>query len=229
MEILRQEVLQIPNPGYTTKIELVNETTISGLYRLAQQSETPVAVLNFASARNPGGGFLKGSQAQEESLARSSALYSSLQRFSEFYDRHRNSNSLLYSDSMIVSPACPFFRTDDGLLLESPVQGGVITSPAPNRGAIRSNRPEELPFVAEVLQRRSQSILAVAAKHGYRRLILGAWGCGVFQNDPQVVARCFKQGLAHSDWAGRFEQVLFSVYDTSASGEIHRAFEHCFA
>jgi len=31
----------------------------------------------------------------------------------------------------------------------------------------------------------------LAAAHGYTRLVLGAWGCGVFRNDPEVVAAAF--------------------------------------
>jgi uncharacterized protein (TIGR02452 family) len=74
MEQLLQEGLARPGDNFTTAFEVVNETTLEGIGRLLAESGEPVLALNFASARNPGGGFLNGSQAQEESLARSSAL-----------------------------------------------------------------------------------------------------------------------------------------------------------
>jgi uncharacterized protein (TIGR02452 family) len=78
LEVLKQEVLRHPALGLAGSCEVANETTLSGISRLVGERAGPVAALNFASARNPGGGFLGGSQAQEESLARSSALYASL-------------------------------------------------------------------------------------------------------------------------------------------------------
>ena len=225
---LRDTALSKSSPAHRTVIEVVNETTLQGLTRLLAASSEPVAVLNFASAKNPGGGFLNGSQAQEESLARSSALYASLLRAPEFYERHRASPSLLYSDAMILSPDCPVFRDDEGALLDEPQTASFITSPAPNAGAAANTRPQELPQIPEVLRRRSESVLALAATHGYERLVLGAWGCGVFRNDPQLVAASFAAHLRAGAWAGRFKHVLFSVLDTSPAQDTYLAFQRTF-
>jgi uncharacterized protein (TIGR02452 family) len=225
LEQLRQETLARPAGGLATAFEVVNETTLAGIARVLADGQGPVAALNFASARNPGGGFLNGSQAQEESLARSSALYASLLRALEFYERHRASPTLLYSDAMILSPGCPVFRDDDGNLLEDPHQVSLITSPAPNAGAAAANRPHELPLIPEVFRRRSEYVLALAASHGYKRLVLGAWGCGVFRNDPAVAAAAFLGHLRQGPWSGRFERVVFSVLDTSPSKETLAAFQ----
>src|SRR5258705_8268933 len=54
--------------------EVTGETTGAAARRLAS-THAHVAVLNFASAKNPGGGFLGSARAQEEDLARASALY----------------------------------------------------------------------------------------------------------------------------------------------------------
>ena len=225
LERLRQEVLGRPPEGFATSLEVVNETTLAGITRLLADGKGPVAALNFASAKNPGGGFLNGSQAQEESLARSSALHSSLLRAWEFYERHRASPSLLYSDAMIWSPDCPIFRDDEGTLLDEPQLVSFITSPAPNAGATAENRPKELPQIPEVFRRRSEYVLALAASKGYRRLVLGAWGCGVFRNDPAVVAAAFVGHLREGAWSSRFERVVFSVFDSSPSSETLTAFQ----
>jgi uncharacterized protein (TIGR02452 family) len=222
---IRKEVLAGPTEGQPATLEVANETTLAGIARVLADGQGPVATLNFASARNPGGGFLNGSQAQEESLARSSALYASLLQAGEYYERHRASPSLLYSDAMILSPDCPIIRADDGTLLEEPRLATFITSAAPNAGATANNRRDELPEIPEIFRRRSEYVLALAASQGYKHLVLGAWGCGVFRNDPDMVAATFTDHLRRGAWADRFQRVVFSVLDTSWSQETFAAFQ----
>jgi uncharacterized protein (TIGR02452 family) len=224
LEAIRQEVLAVPAPADTTTIEVRNETTLAGIARLAAETGQHVAALNFASAKNPGGGFLSGSQAQEESLARSSALYASLLRAPEYYERHRASRSCLYSDAMILSPDCPVFRDDEGRLLAQPLTATFITSAAPNAGAIASNTPQEAPLIPAAFHRRAEYVLALAAHNGHSVLVLGAWGCGVFRNDPSLVAGTFASHLIGGPWAKRFQRVVFSVLDTSLHQETFLAF-----
>jgi uncharacterized protein (TIGR02452 family) len=225
LDRIRNEILAQSAEGRDTTFEVVNETTLSGIARTISLGNAPVAALNFASAKSPGGGFLNGSQAQEESLARSSALHASLNRAWTFYERHRASPSLLYSDAMILSPACPVFRDDAGNLLEEPHSVTFITSPAPNAGACADKSPEDLPLIPGVFRRRSEFVLALAAAHGYKQLVLGAWGCGVFRNDPAIVAESFMSHLRQASWRGRFERVVFSVLDSSPSMETFSAFQ----
>ncbi|MBL8744406.1 MAG: TIGR02452 family protein [Myxococcales bacterium] len=212
--------------GPAATVEVVAETTLAGIARLLAAGQGPVAALNFASAKNAGGGFLNGSEAQEESLARSSALYESLLTAEDFYLRHRASRSTLYSDAMILSPACPIFRDDDGALLHSPHLASFITSAAPNARAAADNARHELQLIPETLLRRAECVLALAASEGYRQLVLGAWGCGVFRNDPAVVAKSFASHLrAGGPWARRFDRVVFSIYDSSPEKETLAAFQ----
>ena len=224
LEQIREEVFGQRSNGFSTAFEVVNETTLAGVSRVLSGGPGPVAALNFASARNPGGGFLSGSQAQEESLARSSGLYASLLRAPAYYERHRASPSLLYSDAMILSPGCPVFRDDDGALLDEPQLVTFITSAAPNAGAAAKNRPEDLAHIPDVLRRRAEYVLALAAFHGHTSLVLGAWGCGVFRNDPRLVAKTFATHLRNEPWSGCFERVVFSVLDTSPSRETFAMF-----
>lgn len=214
--------------GNTTAIEVHNESTLAGISRLHAEGAAHVAALNFASAKNPGGGFLNGSHAQEESLARSSALHASLMRAFEFYERHRALSTCLYTDAMILSPGCPVFRDDEGALLSQPHLTTFLTSAAPNAGAIADNAPEELPLIPKTFHRRAECVLALAAWHGCESLVLGAWGCGVFRNDPDVVARAFASHICDGAWAGRFRRIVFSVLDNSSEQRTLRAFQRMF-
>lgn len=206
----------VPEPGRTTMIELSRETTLEGIRRVVGGTAGSVGALNFASAKNPGGGFLNGSQAQEESLARSSALYASQNRAPAFYDRHRASPSCLYTDGVIVSPACPVFRDDDGRLLSRYHTVTFLTCAAPNAGAVAKNQPRDVPKIPGALRDRADGLLAVAASVGLRVLVLGAWGCGVFRNDPEMVGGVFADFLLPGrPWHGHFDRVVFSVYEPS--------------
>lgn len=209
------------------RIEVHAETTLAGAQALSEAGDGRIGVLNFASARNPGGGFLGGSQAQEESLARSSALYPSLLSRHAFYEHHRAESDLLYSHRVIVSPDCPVLRDDAGAWLEQPYRVTFLTAPAPNAGAVANNQPASLGRIPVVLRERAEFVLAVAREVGCERLVLGAWGCGVFRNDPAMVAAAFATLLAPgSRWRRAFREIRFSIYDDSADRPVLRAFEH---
>lgn len=231
LDDLQHRVLAVP-PGFsTTTFEVTGETTLQGCERLsAIFKDEQIGVLNFASARHPGGGFLNGAQAQEESLARSSGLYPSLNRCTLFYEYHNVQRNLLYSDRMIYSPQCPVFRRDDGTLLEQPYRVDFLTSPAPNAGAIQKNQPELAAEIDHVLTVRSGKVLSLAASHGCTLFILGAWGCGVFKNNPSRVAQSFWECLGQDKpfWH-RFKYVLFTVYDSSPDQKVFRPFEKMFS
>src|SRR5262249_35909581 len=104
---------------HVTSIEVTAETTLAAARRLCEKNESVLA-MNFASTKNPGEDFLNESQTQEESLARSSALYESQLRGRAMYDANRECGTCLYTDHMIYSPRVPIFREDAGGLLESP-------------------------------------------------------------------------------------------------------------
>jgi len=114
-ETLLSQVTAQPTKHSTAK-RVSNRTTLEAARSLLTAYPV-VASLNFASAKNPGGGFLSGSQAQEESLARSSGLYATLQTQPDFYSFHRQQATSLYSDHVIFSPHVPVFRDDEGHLI----------------------------------------------------------------------------------------------------------------
>lgn len=164
------------------EIEVVNQKTLGAARRLScGESRRSILCLSFASAKNPGGGFLGGSEAQEESLARSSGLYACISQMTEMYEANRACGTSLYTDNMIYSPGVPVFRDERGELLDSPHLVSIITAPAPNAGAVLVNEPHYIDKIEGTLLGRAEKVLSVAAIHGERNLILGAWGCGVFR------------------------------------------------
>lgn len=216
--------LETPQTEAAMKWEVTPETTLQAAQRLCLESEdlNPF-VLNFASAKNPGGGFLGGAQAQEESLARSSALYPCLTAHSAMYEFNRRGSSCFYSDWMIYSPRVPVFRDDNGALLDRPYGVSFGTSPAVNAGVVRQREPERVAQIEAVNRERARKVLWVAGAHAHRVLVLGAWGCGVFQNDPEMMARIFDE-LLRGEFAGGFERIVMAVYDRTADQKVYRAF-----
>ncbi|MGC0386907.1 TIGR02452 family protein [Streptomyces sp. SAI-129] len=208
-----------------TVFEVTGESSLEAARRLGGD----VAVLNFASARNPGGGYLGGAQAQEEALCRASALYTCLLRAREFYDHHRAHRDPFYTDRVVHSPAVPVFRDDRGRLLDEPFTAGFLTSAAPNAGVVLRTAPERAADLPAALAARAERVLETAAAHGYRRLVLGAWGCGVFRNDPAQVAGAFRALLGPGGrFAGAFERVAFGILDRTPGATVLAAFERAF-
>ncbi|MDT0442848.1 TIGR02452 family protein [Streptomyces johnsoniae] len=217
-------------PAGPPRVEVTGESSLDAARRLTAAGGGPVAVLNFASARNPGGGFLNGAQAQEEALCRSSALYACLLRAPEFYAAHRADRDPFYSDRVIHSPAVPVFRDDRGTLLAAPYEVGFLTSAAPNAGVVARRSPERTVELPAVLHRRAERVLRVASAAGCRRLVLGAWGCGVFRNDPAQVAAAFRALLGPGGpFARRVDEVVFGVLDRQDPSPTRNAFASEFA
>ena len=195
--------------AHSTRIEVTNETTLSAHQRHLAKGHNAVS-LNFASATQPGGGFLGGARAQEEYLCRSSALFVTI-KDSPMYAYHRREGHKRYSDAMIYSPDVPVFRDDEHGLLPTPYLASFITSAAP---LTKHLHPEELVHIPEILRTRIRKILSVAQAHGHDSLVLGAWGCGAFGNDGHQVSAFFKQAL-EEDFKGAFKEVTFAIVDTS--------------
>lgn len=213
----------------STVVEVTGESSLEAARRLTGGEGGPVAALNFSSARNPGGGYLNGAQAQEEALCRASALYTCVRSAREFYDHHRAHRDPFYTDRVIHSPAVPVFRDDRGQLLDAAYRVGFLTSAAPNAGVVLRRAPERSADLPSALARRAERVLETAVACGYRRLVLGAWGCGVFQNDPAQVADAFRAPLDEGGrFHGAFEHIVFGVLDRTRGAVTRAAFEEAF-
>jgi uncharacterized protein (TIGR02452 family) len=226
-EALDELILQpLSAPAQTTVFEVLNCTTMEAF--MGSETKIKTAVLNFASAKNPGGGFIGGASAQEESLARSSSLYAALIKDSTMYNFNKGNSSYLYSDYMIYSPNVVFWMDDEGNYLDEPVTVDVITSPAPNKGAMLQNkRPEQIAELEAVFRRCIDKMLALALREGVECLILGAWGCGVFRNDTEEVAGYFRE-IFDTKYKDQFPKVVFAIAGRSPSSNTYSTFKTKF-
>ncbi|WP_182870546.1 TIGR02452 family protein [Stieleria mannarensis] len=202
-----------------TTVQVTNETTLLAAKRLTESGPTPLA-LNFANGVNPGGGFLHGARAQEEGLCRSSALFLTLVG-DPMYDHHRERAVPDSTDWAIYSPQVPVFRSDDGKELDEPWRLSFLTCAAPYAPTIGQPRSGDL------LKSRIQRVLAIAAAYGHRSLVLGAWGCGAFENDPKRTAQDFRSAL-ETEFAGVFSTVVFAITDWSPERRFLGSFRDVF-
>lgn len=197
-----------------------------------------IAVHNFASATNPGGGVTRGSRAQEECLCRCSTLYPTLTTpdlWEKYYRFHRNRHDVRYTDTCIYTPGVWIIKTDENAPQRMQKQDwckvDVMTCAAPNLRAnpynvMNPGSGEAVQLTDEELlklhQKRARHMLSVAAANGAEVLVLGAFGCGAFQNKPEVVAEAYQEVL--KEFAGRFAEVEFAVYCTPRDQKNYEAF-----
>jgi len=203
-----------------TAVEVANQTSFSAARRLMAEGFDPL-ILNMANGVSPGGGFLAGSRAQEEYLCRSSSLWSTI-KDNPMYATHHAQGNYESSDWMILSPAVPVFRDDSGETLEAPWVASFITAAAPVAHRVGVDRS------AELMERRIHRLLSVAASYGYDSLVLGAWGCGAFRNDPHRVAEFFREALL-GDFDGCFREIVFAITDWSEDRDFLTPFVKAFS
>ncbi|MGX6977835.1 TIGR02452 family protein [Vagococcus elongatus] len=199
---------------YTAEYAVYEENVLQRIFFETPHGKT--GVLNFASAIHPGGGFQSGAAAQEETLARCSFLYPELLKFTDEYYKYNQEhiNRHLYSSRLIYSKDVLFIKNDiDGQeLMVPPVLCDVVTLPAPNKSANICNDPKVTDGeYEEDLQRKIIKILRAFKENHCEILILGAFGCGVFGNEPFQVARLFQQALSAKEFQQAFKKVCFSI------------------
>lgn len=204
--------------------EVTDESTVQAIFRLKKEGYKNIGVLNFASAKNPGGGFLNGSLAQEESLAICSGLYHTQIKNKEYYEANRGCKSAIYTDNMIYSPDVVFIRDEKFKLVSSTVTASVLTVPAVNKGAVIRNEKHNNKKAEEVMKNRIRKLLSVFAYEGNTTIILGAFGCGVFKNNPSTVAQNFNDILRNERLGEKFKHITFAIYDRSRNKQVSTTF-----
>lgn len=171
-------------------------------------------VLNFASAKNPGGGFQRGAKAQEEQLCFCSTLFGSIRtkKAFEMYRYNRENYNTLYSDYMLYSPYVKVFRDSKSYeFLENPKTVSVITAPAVNRNIADLKHSQKEIF--SCMLNRAEKVLSIAVENGNKNIVLGAWGCGVFRNSVYDIAEIFKILLFDKNYISLFDNVIFASFN----------------
>ena len=203
------------NPNRKGIIKVIDSRTFK-----ASKGLENVAILNFASATNPGGGVKNGSVAQEECLCRCSNLYPCLKTnylMDNFYLFHRNRHNTLYTDRIIYSKDIIVFKED----IKEPIMSkeddwfkvNIITSPAPNLREVKNINQKEL---LNIFKSRIEKILKVAIINGNTNIVLGAFGCGAFKNPPYLVAKAYQEVLVK--YKNYFDNIIFAVLTTPGNG-----------
>lgn len=200
-------------------------------------NEKPVLVLNLANAVHPGGGVRNGSVAQEEDLCRKSTLLKSLESSfaSNYYGCNMRLNTYMGSDAIIITPEVEIFRDSDGKLMDETEIVAVMSCAAPN--LIYGLEGMSDKQYEEMMYKRISGMLHMAAYLGYKRLVLGAFGCGAFRNDAKVVSDIFYKVMKEFDWDGLkiedfFKRIDFAVLSRSENQynykEFARNFDHFY-
>ena len=179
--------------------------SVSAVINHAKECKKRMAVLNFASYKNPGGAFINGSKAQEECLCHESCLYNVLVEFvPTFYDwNNKNKNKALYLNRGLYSPKVVFCKDGKSVLCD------VITCASPNKSAAKRYQKVTDSENTKVLKSRIKFVLDIAKENDVELLILGAYGCGVFGQDATEVAEIFKEYLETTH--NCFEKVIFAI------------------
>lgn len=196
-----------------TKIMVVKDTSHVAIFKTKYDGK--MCVLNFASYKKPGGEYINGAMAQEESLCHCSNLYKVLSdnKFKDDFYGYNNKhlNRALYGDRSIYSHDIVFFNSDKTKTKKC----DVITCAAPNKKASQEYQNVSDIEVNSVMKSRILHILDVAMRNNVKVLILGAFGCGVFGNDTLTVAKIFKQCITdYYYFRNIFDLVIFAIPDT---------------
>ena len=218
----------LPSPNKAGIIRLSRDRSFQAASR---HIDKHVATLNFASWTNPGGGVESGSAAQEESLCRISTLFPALndeRMMKEFYYPHRASSLKgIYNDDVIYTPDVTIFREDDDnmnfLTPDKWTRSDVITCAAPNLLAIKSL---ELIGLESIFRNRFSKVLSISYQNNASCVVLGAFGCGVFGNDPHLVAKATVDVL--SKFRAYFDIIEVPVF-CGADTSNYDAFEKVFS
>ena len=183
-------------------------------------------ILNFASSTTPGGGVTKGSTAQEECICRCTTLYPALNQkicWDQYYNINRKANTNLGSDTIIHTQDILVLKDKNyhKLRKDQMFYVDVITCAAPNLREKPSNLYNDgasktpLTLIDEELYnihvQRAKRIFDVARAHDIDYLVLGAFGCGAFKNNPEIVARAYKDVIP--EYLHYFKVIDFAIID----------------
>ena len=180
-------------------ISVINTDSVSAVVEYSKLGKT--CVLNMASYKRPGGGVHNGARAQEECLFRCSNLIQVVP--TSFYPLEVN--EALYTKDAI------FFKDKDYDYME-PVVCDVITIAAINLNENAKYDPvQNITEYRKITKDKIRLMVSLAAQNGVKNLILGAWGCGVFNNDPTTMSQYFSEVLIGEGYSVDFDNIVFAI------------------
>ena len=189
-----------------------------------------VAILNFASPVQAGGGVVIGADTQEESLCRSTNLYACLNQqinWDRYYMPNRIKENDISFPTLLYTKNVTVIKTDEilpqRLKKNEYYQVDVLTCAAPNLNDNNSFLPEDL---SKIFEDKIRLILEVAINNAVQYLVLGALGCGAFKNPPEIVAHAFYKLLIKEDYIDYFEKVIFAIPNQHSTN--YRVFQMVF-
>lgn len=207
------------NNLYNTQFSVVQDDTFNVLLKLKAEGENPVGI-NMAHAYKRGGGVDEGCPAQEEALSRRS----NYMKIRDLPDAHGDLGA-----GGIYSPHVLVFREDESknlAFMEKP-EGVALAAVAaydfrensqdrnslglPPRGELEAGALLKNEAYVEGTKVRIRTTLRAMAIHGHTAIVLGALGCGAFQNPPEAVNELFGQVFLEDEFYGRFEKVVFAI------------------
>ena len=212
-------------------ISVVEDTTFHAASAYVNGTDR-VCVLNFANAYSPGGGVRMGAMAQEECLCRSSNLYAALTLpylITNYYKWNAKNTGDMGTDAVIYSPGVTVFKTDDEIPreLREPFRVDVLTCAAPYYDPDK-RKPVSMEKLEEVFRNRIRNILEVAAARDVDILVLGAFGCGAFNNPPDLVAGVFRDLLVDRGYGRFFKKTVFAIKKNNEKNTNLSAFQKAF-
>ena len=204
---------EIKENSCETEIKVVPLDSISAAIKCHEDyPNKKIVLLNFSDPVVPGGSVAKGAIAQEEDLCRCTTLYPVLNSdkcFYSYYLPNRKARSYNSLDKVIYSPNIKILKDDSYRKIKS-ISIDVISASAPC--LISPERQYNYDLTYEAHETKARLILQTAFAHKIKVLILGAFGCGCFFNNPHAVVEVF-QKLLNEDFRNAFEQVIFAVPD----------------
>lgn len=210
--------------GSVPEVRVVDQDSVAAVLEQGRgiANACDLAVLDFASFTNPGGGYDRGAWAQEEALCADSTLFNVLRGQRKWYgeNRRRNINCNIYRNRGLVVPKVRFEREGYHSYAD------VIVVAAPNARRAREDYHVADNTLVAAMRDRIRFVLAIADELGHEKLILGAFGCGVFGWRASDVARLFLEELATGTHVAK--QVTFAIPRTRFDENLAR-FEHAFA
>ena len=198
---------------YKGNVHVEPNDTVSSLKKWNKSGKT--CILNMASAKRPGGGVERGASAQEESMFRCSNLWGSIDK--SFYP--------LRTDECLYTQNSTFFKDKNYNWME-PIECDVMTIAAFNLNEMghflgkRVAKFEDLNKTIayeDTTREKIRLMVSVPSTAGVKNLVLGAWGCGVYKNDPEKMAGYFNDVVIGEGYHSLYDNVIFAIINDNNS------------